>query len=146
MIGQFVSSKGCVVRTDGASIFQKLRSDSLEDSVWKKLGVSFELGNSLHVNKNPTAENIIKEAHNSINKFGNKLMLTKADLVIIVRHINSKIRKHGYSSLELFTKRSSVNGEEVVLTDTKLADKQLASRLSSHNPPQPLDKRSSTSS
>ena len=138
MIGQFVSTKSCVIRTDGASIFQKLRSDSLEDSVWKKLGISFELGNSLHANKNPTAENIIKEAHSSINKFGNKLSLTKADLVVIVKHINSKIRKHGYSSLELFTKRSSVNGENVVLTDTKLADKQLASRLTSHNPPQPL--------
>ena len=138
MIGQFVSSKGCTIRTDGASIFQKLRSDSLEDSVWKKLGISFKLGNSLHVNKNPSAENVIKEAHESINKFGSKQTLSKADLIIIVKHINSKIRKHGYSSLELFTKRSSVSGEDVVLTDTKLADKQLASRLSSHNPPQPL--------
>ena len=139
LIGQFISSKSCVIRTDGASIFQKLRSESQEqDSIWKKLGITFELGNSLHTNKNPTAENIIKEAHNSINKFGNKVSLSLPDLIMIVKHLNAKIRQHGYSSLELFSKRSAVNGEDVVLTDTKLADKQLATRLSSHNPPQPL--------
>ena len=139
LIGQFISPRGCVIRTDGASIFQKLRSDSQDsDSAWKKLNVSFELGNSLHTNKNPTAENIIKEAHNSINKFGNKLSLSTPDLVLVVKHLNSKIRQHGYSSSELFCKRNTTTGDEIVLTDSKLADKQLSTRLSSHNPPQPL--------
>ena len=139
LIGQFVSPNGCIVRTDGAPYFQKLRTESLEnDSAWSKLGIRFELGNSLHVNKNPSAENVIKEAHDAINKHGYSGTLQSSDLVIIVKHINSKIRQHGYSGLELFCKRSSATGEDVVISDTNLADKQLATRLTSHNPPQPV--------
>ena len=139
LIGQFVSQKGCVVRTDGAAYFQKLRTEAQqEDSVWSKLGIKFELGNSLHVNKNPSAENVIKEAHDSINKLGYPGALLHADLVLVVKRINAKIRQHGYSSLELFCKRSSATGKDVVLTDSSLADKQMSTRLSSHNPPQPL--------
>ena len=138
LIGQFVAEKGCVIRTDGASYFQKLRTESQEDnSVWFKLSITFELGNSLHVNKNPSAENIIKEGHDSINKLGYTGALQPSDLVLVVKNINSKIRQHGYSSLELFSKRSSATGGDVVLSDTTLADKQLSTRLSSHNPPQP---------
>ena len=139
LIGQFVSQNGCIIRTDGAPYFMKLRSESKESgSAWHKLNISFELGNSLHTNKNPSAENIIKEGHSSINKLGFSGILQPSDLVLVVRNINTKIRQHGYSGLELFIKRSSATGDDVVMSDSTLADKQLAKRLTSHNPPQPL--------
>ena len=138
LIGQFVSQNGCVIRTDGAAYFQKLRTESQEDgSAWRKLGITFELGNSLHTNKNPSAENIIKEAHSSINRLGYTGGLHSTDLVMVVKNINAKIRQHGYSSLELFTRRSAATGDDVVTSDSTIADKQLSTRLSSHNPPQP---------
>ena len=103
-------------------------------SARRKLGITFELGNSLHTNKNPSAENIIKEAHSSINRLGYTGGLHSTDLVMVVMNINAKIRQHGYSSFELFTRYSAATGDDVVTSDSTIADKQVSTRLSSHNP------------
>ena len=136
IIGMFVSDKGATVRTDGAPSFQSIRSQiESKSSVLNQIGVKLELGQSHHTNKNPCAEFAIKEGHAAINRCGNKGTLDDADLTIIAKQINGKIRSLGFSSIELFTRRSAVDSKIISTSDSEIADKKLAQKLHSHNPP-----------
>ena len=87
------------------------------------------------MNKNPCAEFSIKEGHAAINRAGYPATLTAHDLVLISKQINSKIRALGYSSYELFTRRSNVDDEIIATSDLEFADSKHAKKLHSHNPP-----------
>ena len=89
----------------------------------------------MHQNKNPYAEIAIKEGHLAINKVGNPHHLSVAEVTSIARVINLKIHSSGYSSWELFTRRSTVDNNLVGKSDEELADEKLANKLSNHNPP-----------
>ena len=63
-----------------------------------------------------------------------------AEITSIARVINSKIRASGYSSWELFTRRSTVDNKPVVKTDEELSDQKFATKLSHHTPPVTIPK------
>ena len=81
------------------------------------------------------AEFAIKEGHAAINRHGNKTLLSDQDLTIIARNINQKIRSLGYSSHELFSRRSNVDNSIIVRSDSDIADVKHANKLHLHNPP-----------
>ena len=135
-IGMFVHQNGAIIRTDGAPSFQSIKSQiDNKTSILNQINVKLELGQSHHVNKNPCAEFAIKEGHAAINRCGNQTLLNDNDLLIIARQINDKIRSLGFSSVELFTRRSGVDNSIISKSDTEIADKKLANKLHSHNPP-----------
>ena len=137
-IGMFVSSKGATIRTDGAPSFQSIKAQiENKTSVLNQVGINLELGHSHHINKNPYAEFAIKEGHAAINRSGSQSSLTDGDLMLIAKQINEKIRSLGYSSLELFTRRSNVDGNIISTSDDEFANKKLAQKLHTHNPPLP---------
>ena len=87
------------------------------------------------MNKNPYAECVIKEGHAAINRIDNPFILGSEEMAKIARQINFKIRESGFSSWELLCRRSLLNGEVIVKSDSELADNKLAKKLNSHNPP-----------
>ena len=99
------------------------------------MNLTFELGQSMHTNKNPYAEIAIKEGHLAINKADNPGNLTVVDVTTIARVLNLKIHSTGYSSWELFTRRSTVDNNPLVKIDQDLGDEKLANKLATHNPP-----------
>ena len=132
----YMHQHGATVRCDGAPSFQSLnkRAETSSD-VLTEFNVVFELGQSLHTNKNPDAECIIKEGHAAINRIDNPFKLGSEEVARIMRQINFKIRDSGFSSWELLCRRSLSNGEIINKSDSDLADSKLAKKLSSHNPP-----------
>ena len=135
-INTSLNQKGAVIRCDGASYFQHLKAKAEDpNSLLAKLSISFDLGQSYHKNKNPYAELAIKDGHVAINKSENPYNLTESDLILIARELNTKIRSGGYSSLELFLKRSSVDGATITWDDKDIADLKLSKKLHVHSPP-----------
>ena len=132
----YIHHQGATIRCDGAPSFQSLNNQTQSSSdVLAEFNVVFELGQSLHVNKNPYAECVIKEGHAAINRIDNPFILGSEEMAKIARQINFKIRESGFSSWELLCRRSLLNGEVIVKSDSELADNKLAKKLNSHNPP-----------
>ena len=61
---ELMPDSGTTVQVDCAPGLQSLATESkLDGSVLKKLGIDIDLGRTHNVNKNPIAENAIKEFH-----------------------------------------------------------------------------------
>ena len=110
-ISPYVSPDGAVIRCDGAPAFQSLVVNDQNYPVLARLNLHFELGQSQHVNKNPYAEMTIKEGHLAINKTMPNSIMDVMSLAEVSRSLNSKIRGTGYSSWEMLTRRSAVDGK-----------------------------------
>ena len=136
----YVHQEGATIRCDGAPSFQSLKIN-VDNGTSPLAGflIKFELGQSQHANKNPCAENAIREGHAAINRNENPYHLKPADLAKISRDINFKVRGSGFSSWELLCRRSLVDGEVVEKSDDNLAKDRLAAKLHSHNPPQEVN-------
>ena len=62
------------------------------ESIFKKLNIKVDLGRTLNKNKNPVAENAIKEFHKEylkVNPAGGPI--TRLQLVLIIKNMNSRI-------------------------------------------------------
>ena len=70
-IGACVHPSGAIIRCDGAPAFKSLNTCEEFQPILQNIGLKFELGQSMHQNKNPYAEIAIKEGHLAINKAGN---------------------------------------------------------------------------
>ena len=78
-------------------------------STFQKLGMRIDLGRTLNKNKNPVIENAIKEFHKEhlkINPAGGPV--TKLELVLIMKNMNSRIRNRGLSSKEIMIQKDQV--------------------------------------
>ena len=126
LISDSIPETGATLRTDNAPAFQKLLSLSKEDgSPFNKLKIKLELGDTLNVNKNPVAENAVKELEKEFLRLGfSNMQLNPTDLAIAVRNINSRIRDRGYSSKEICFKRSQTTNESIKVNDFKLIHEQ----------------------
>ena len=71
LIADKIPEQGTIVRTDNASTFQKLEAMSINHNSWlRKYQIRIELGETFNHNRNPIAENLVKEAHEEMNKAG----------------------------------------------------------------------------
>ena len=121
---------GTTVRSDGASSFKSLELESDQvGSIWKKHNIKFELGHKHNPNKNAQAENKIRETEKEFLRHcpaGGKV--TKAELVEIVRTLNSRIRQNGLASREVLLSRRLITNEMMDLTSRDLAEEKKLSR------------------
>ena len=127
MILPITPSGGATVRTDGGTAFQSLAART--DTELAKNNIKIELGRLHNVNKNPQAENGVKEFEKEMLRYDPDLKLLKPiNICHILKSINTRIRYQGLSSQEMLLKREMIQNEEIAVKDRKLAEKQVENR------------------
>ena len=133
MVIEFLPDSGTEIRVDAATPFQALQRDSeLIGSILKKLNIKICIGRILNKNKNPTAENTIKEVQKEILRLKNKPgPISDTDLCLILRNINSRIRYNGFSSREILFRRNALTNKPIDIDDHLITSKQAVNRSKS---------------
>jgi hypothetical protein len=131
---------GTTVRVDAASGLKSIQQslDSLEnDDVLAKFSINLEIGRIHNVNKNPIAENCIKEFRKErlrLNPRGGPI--SEQECIIITRNMNSRIRNRGDSAKEMLLKRDNVSNSPISIQDSDISSSQFSLRSktnSKHN-------------
>ena len=147
LILDLVSDEGATIRVDGATSFQALEREShMKGSTLNKLGIKIVVGRLVNKNKNPSAENSIKEVQKEILRLKNEPgPISKIDLSLVLRNINSRIRHHGFSSKEILFRRNHLTNQQINVDDenigslimdnkTKSKENSRKFKLKSHKP------------
>ena len=117
---------GTTVQVNCAPSLQTLAAESKFDgSILKKLGILVDLGRTLNVNKNPVAENAIKELHKErlkLNAAGGRI--SEIERSVITKNMNSRIRERGLTSKEMALNRDQCSNEVKPSDDNALANEQ----------------------
>ena len=123
-----IPSSGAKVQVDAApglqSVAQSLTS-LVSDDILLKHSITVDIGRIHNPNKNPIAENAIKEFRKErlkINPRGGPISDT--ELTIITNNMNLRIRNRGFSAKEMFFRRDLVNNKPVQILDSDLSEKQ----------------------
>ena len=135
LIADKIPECGTIIRTDNATPFQKLNALTNDERSWlNKFNIKIELGDTFNHNRNPVAENVVKECHKEINKAGfvneqlNELQLTQ-----IMKTMNSRIRNRGLSAKEMCFMRDLGTNKNIIQQDEKLKEEQRQLREHNHN-------------
>ena len=140
-IADMIPEYGTVIRTDNAPQFQRLNSLSNDPNSWlKKFNIKIELGSTFNHNRNPIAENLVKECHKEINKAGyTNDVLNDIQITQVVKNINSRVRDRGLSAKEMCFMRDQATNRNILHKDEDLKLKQKEKRMSNHNKPSDTD-------
>ena len=135
-----VPDYGTTIRTDNASTFQKVSSMSNVPGSWlEKFNIRIEMGDTFNHNRNPIAENLVKECHKEINKAGfADSPLDECQLAVVIRNINSRIRNRGLSAKEMCFMRDQATNRNIAHNDDQLQASQKEKRIQSHNKVPPV--------
>ena len=141
LIAEYLPTTGASVQVDCAIAFQTLSKEAgKEGSTLKSLHIEIVLGRTMNINKNPIAENAIKEFHKErlrLDPLGGKV--TEIQLALITKNMNSRIRDRGLSAKEVAFQRDQVsNANKQIAPDHHLADLQHNKRKQTHNTPSTL--------
>ena len=141
LIADKVPEYGTVIRTDNATPFQKLNTLSQDlNSSLKKFHITLELGQTFNHNRNPIAENLVKEFHKEINKAGlSDVQLDVIQLMQVVKCVNSRIRNRDLSAKEMCYLRDQVTNKNIMHKDEELKNVQKELRERSHNKVPPVN-------
>ena len=129
---QTMPTSGAIIRLDPAPAHQSL-AKLQNDSLLSKFNIQIELGRTHNLNKNPIAENAIKEFRKErlrLNKQGGPI--SELDRIIITKNMNQRIRNRGLASKEIFHRRSLTDNKPIDLSDKSLSEQQFDLRTSSH--------------
>ena len=133
---EFLPSSGALIQVDCAPAFQTLKTESeTVGSILKTNAIKIDLGRTLNKNKNPIAENAIKEFHKErlrMNPQGGRV--SEMELAVITKNINSRIRQRGLSAKEMVFQRDQVTNDAKHMSDETLAEEQAEKREKQHNP------------
>ena len=131
---EFIPDSGTKVQVDCAPALQTLAAESkMDGSILKKLGIEVDLGRTLNKNKNPIAENAIKEFHKErlkLNPCGGKV--SEIERAIITKNINSRVRERGLTPKEIAFNRDQISNSVKPSDDEALAKKQVDNRTEKH--------------
>ncbi len=118
-----------VVRVDPAPGFVALRNDvSLHNH-----RIGLEIGRVKNPNKNPIAERAIQEIEEEIlrqDPTGGPVSLL--GLSLVVARLNSRIRKQGLSSREMWTQRDQFTNSQLPISDRQLIQTKYDMRVTNH--------------
>ena len=137
LIADMIPEYGTVIRTDNAPQFQRLNALSGDPDSWlKKFNIKIELGATFNHNRNPIAENLVKECHKEINRAGyTNDQLNEFQLSQVIRNINSRVRDRGLSAKEMCFMRDQATNRNILHKDEELKAKQKEKRIANHNKP-----------
>ena len=139
-IVQIMPSSGATIRLDPSPAHQSL-FNLQNDDLLKKFNIQIELGRTHNANKNPIAENGVKEFRKErlrLNKQGGPI--TELDRITITRNLNQRIRNRGLASKEIYHRRSLTDNNPINISDIALSDQQYQLRTASHKQPSSQDK------
>ena len=127
-------SSGAVIQCDGATALASLATEAQRDgSVLRDYGITLDIGRAHNVNKNPIAENAIRECEKEILRHKpDKKHLSAEDLVIIAKRMNERIRNRGVAAKEVLTRRDLMTNEPKNIQDGDLGEDQMQKRLKSN--------------
>ena len=133
LILDLIPDTGAEVIVDGATSFQALeREAAMENSLLNKLKIKITVGRLLNKNKNPSAENAIREVQKEILRHTNRSgPITTMDLQLVLRNINSRIRYNNLTPKEILFRRDTMTNEPRDINDTEVSSQQLANKLKS---------------
>ena len=133
MLIDIIPDNGTEVRLDAATSFQSLEVESLtSDSLLNKMGIKLTIGRTLNKNKNPVAENTVKELQKEILRFKQSPgPITPTDLALVLRNINSRVSLNGLSAKEMLLRRDILSNEPIQTLDSEIIKQQVDARKSS---------------
>lgn len=119
-----------VIRTDPAPGFKAL----VDDQLLTRHHISIELGRAKNLNKNPVAEKAIQELEGEILRANSSphQILTPMNLAIVTARLNTRIRKRGLSSREMWMQRDQFSNRQIPVEDQKLISSQQIQRSTNH--------------
>ena len=131
---EFMPHSGATIQVDCATGFQKLASEcSLDGSILKKLGITIDLGRVHNINKNPVAENCVKEfLKERLRLSPGGGPITELERAQITKNMNSRIRDRGLTAKEIIFNRDQISNELKQVSDQKLSEQQVNLRESRH--------------
>ena len=141
-----IPPSGATVQVDAAPGLQSIAnslSTLKSDDLLKQFSITLDIGRIHNPNKNPIAENAIKEFRKErlrLNPRGGPI--SEQDRIIITSNLNSRIRNRGYSSKEMLLRREISSNKPISIQDSELSDHQfnLRSRKNDeHNLQVPLN-------
>ena len=117
------------IRVDPAPGFIRLRSsESL-----RQVGIQLDIGHAKNSNKNPVAEHAIGELRDELKRANPEGgSISPVTLAIVTSRLNTRIRKSGMSSREMFLSRDQFTNTTFHVADQKLIADQHATRLENH--------------
>ena len=130
MIVDILPDTGTEIRVDGATAFQTLEIESqTNDSLLKSLGIKIIVGRLLNKNKNPIAENTVKEMQKEILRFKQRSgPITDTDLLVILKNINSRVRFNNLTPKEILFRRNTLTNQALQVNDEDVINKQSGNR------------------
>ena len=133
LIVDLLPDTGTEIRVDGATAFQTLaRESTVNGSLLNKLKINIVVGRLLNKNKNPVAENAVKEIQKEILRFsGKEGHISQTNLNLVLRHVNSRIRSNGLSPQEMLYGRDMITNKPLQVTDSYLSNHKSKERLAS---------------
>ena len=134
MVLEFIPDGGTTIQVDPAPGFATLSAESREEgSVLYRLGIRVEVGRIHNVNKNPIAENAIKEFEKERLRLSpNGGPITDLECAEITARMNSRIRDRGLSSKEILLQRNQISHAAQPVSDQQLAEEQFIKREEHH--------------
>ena len=118
-----------IIRVDPAPGFTKL----LTDKVLKQHNITLDIGRVKNINKNPVAERAIEELGAevlNISPHGDPV--SKLTLALATANLNTRIRRNGMSSREMWTQRDQITGEQLPIVDREIICDQNRAREKNH--------------
>ena len=124
-----VKNIGVIIRVDpGPGLVALVGDDS-----FKSHGIEIDVGRIKNRNKNPVAERAISELEGELSRIcpdgGSVSVMT---LALATAALNSRVRRDGLSSRELWTQRDQLTGVQLPVEDQILIDNQQKSRHINH--------------
>lgn len=117
------------IRVDCAPGLKSLK----EDRTLQSNGIILDFGRVKNANKNPVAEKANQELELEILKVDpSGKAITAVSLTQAVHVLNTRIRKSGLSSKEMFFQRDQVSGQQLTFNDASLGSDQSKSRHKNH--------------
>ena len=123
LISDYVPDTGCTVQVDAATGFQALADG--KSKYLGKLNILIDIGRVNNKNKNPVAENAIKEVRKEWLRFKpSGDLLNETELAIITSTINSRVRQNGLAPKEMMLKRSLHDHKPITIDDSNESSMQ----------------------
>jgi len=96
-------------------------------------GITLEVGRVKNLNKNPVAERCIEELGLEILKLNpHGETISPQTLALATSNMNSRVRRDGLSSYEIWTQRDQFTGKQLTVVDSDIISNQAKSRLRNH--------------
>ena len=144
MCHELISKNGpkATVKVDPASACRSL----VGNQELQQNGIVLELGHPKFKNKIPVSDRGIRELHSELNRIMQHPPITPKLLSSAVSTLNSRLRRDGLSSWEMWTHRCQFTGSQLPINDLLLIKRQEGNKLKSHTSSAKHKARGKTSS